>query len=94
MDAVKHCALALQGGDLDWDGAEQCLELTDMLKGVEGMEGLAKKATNVIVEGMGPVYELFVPVEDEEDGGDVLGGLRLSEQVAVSLLLQRCDRRL
>jgi hypothetical protein len=86
MDAVKHCMLALQDGDLDWDGALQCLELTDMLKDVEGMTGLAKKAGRVIAKEVGPVDELFTPAKQGEDGGDVLGGLRLSEKVKVRTL--------
>jgi hypothetical protein len=86
MDAVKECATALTNGELDWEGAVQCLELTEMLKGVEGMAGLAKKAGAVIAEEVGPLHELFTPVkddEDEDDGDDVLGGLRLSEKVKV-----------
>jgi hypothetical protein len=81
MDAVKQCKVALQVVELDWEGAVQCLELTDMLKGVEGMGDLAKKAGDVIAKEVGPVDELFVPVED--DGGDVLYGLKLSEKVKV-----------
>jgi hypothetical protein len=86
MDAVKECATALNSRDLDWEGAVQCLELTDMLKGVEGMGGLAKKAAGVVAKEAGPVHALFTPLKDHEDGqdgGDVLGGLRLSEKVKV-----------
>jgi Ca2+-binding EF-hand superfamily protein len=86
MDAVKECATALTNLDLGWEGAVQCLELTDMLKGVEGMADLAKKAGDVVAEELGPVHELLVPVKDDEDGEDgvdVLGGLRLSEKVKV-----------
>jgi hypothetical protein len=61
MDAVKQCTAALQGGGLDWEGAMQCLELTDMLKGVEGMRDLAEKAGRVIAMEVGPVHALFVP---------------------------------
>jgi hypothetical protein len=87
MDAVKQCTVALQGGDLDWEGATQCIELGELLKGVEGMRDLAKKAGRVIAKEVGPVDELFVPAE-AEDGGDVLGGLRLSAKVKV-----RADNR-
>jgi hypothetical protein len=83
MDAVKECAIALQGMDLGWEGALQCLELTDVLKGVEGMGGLAKKAAEVLAKEVGPVHELFVP-SGEKDKPGVLGGLKLSEKVKVS----------
>jgi hypothetical protein len=84
MDAVRQCTVALQGMELDWEGALQCIELTDMLKDVEGMEGLAKKAAEVLAEEVGPVDELFTPAE-RNDGGDVLGGLRLSARVKVRI---------
>jgi hypothetical protein len=86
MDAVKECATALTNGDLDWEGAVQCLELTDMLEGVEGMAGLAKKAGKVITKevALGPVDKLFVP-SDEEGKPGILGGLKLSEKVKVSV---------
>jgi hypothetical protein len=86
MDAVRQCTVALQGMELDWEGAVQCLELTEMLKGVEGMGDLAKKAAEVLAKEVGPVDELFVPAEEEKDagdGGDVLGRLRLSARVKV-----------
>jgi hypothetical protein len=84
MDAVKQCTVALQGMELDWEMAVQCLELTDLLNGVEGMGDLAVKAADVIAKELGPVHELFVPAKHgEDDGGDVLGGLRLSEKVKV-----------
>jgi hypothetical protein len=75
MDAVKECATALTRGELDWEGALQCLELTDMLKGVEGMKDLAKKAGDMIAQEVGPVDKLFVP-SDEEGKPGVLGGLK------------------
>jgi hypothetical protein len=78
--------LALQGGDLDWEEAVQCIELTEMLQGVEGMTDLTKKAAGVVAKEAGPVDKLFVPVKDDEDGKDgrdVLAGLRLSEKVKV-----------
>jgi hypothetical protein len=93
MDAVKECVAALTDLDLGWEGAVQCLELTDMLKGVEGMKGLAKKAGDVLAEAVGPVHDLFEPVEDEEDEDDVLGGLRLFEDVKVGTSPQ-IDHRL
>jgi hypothetical protein len=84
MDAVKQCTVALQGMELDWEGALQCLELTEMLKGVEGMGGLVKKAGDVLAKEVGPVDELFVSAEGEDDGrGDVLDDLQLSEKVKV-----------
>jgi hypothetical protein len=86
IDAVKQCATALINGDLDWEGAVQCIELTDMLQGVEGMRDLTKKAAGVVAKEAGPVHALFTPVKDHEDGQhgeDVLGGLRLSEKVKV-----------
>jgi hypothetical protein len=83
MDAVKECATALSRGELHWEGSLQCLELTDMLKGVEGMADLAKKAADVIAKEVGPVDELFVPVKDDEYGRGVLYGLKLSEKVKV-----------
>jgi hypothetical protein len=86
MDAVKECATALVNGDLDLEGAVQCLELTDVLNDVEGMAGLGVKAGDVLAKEVGPLDELFVPVEDEDedDEDDVLGGLRLSARVKVS----------
>jgi hypothetical protein len=84
MDAVKECVAALTDLDLGWGGAVQCLELTDMLKNVEGMADLAEKAGDALAGHVGLVPELFEPVEDEEDEDDVLGGLRLSEDVRVS----------
>jgi hypothetical protein len=83
MDAVKQCAIALTNGDLDLEGAVQCLELTEMLKGVEGMRDLAEEAGEMLAKEVGPVHELFTPAQQGGDGGDVLGGLRLSEKVAV-----------
>jgi hypothetical protein len=83
MDAVKECATALVNGDLDWEGAVQCIELTDMLTGVEGMARLAEKAGNALAKEVGPVDKRFVP-NGEEDGPGVLGGLKLSEKVKVS----------
>jgi hypothetical protein len=84
MDAVKECATALTNGELDWEGALQCLELTDMLKDVEGMGDLAKKATDLLVKEVGPVDELFVPSGEKGKPG-VLGGLKLSDKVKVSV---------
>jgi hypothetical protein len=83
MDAVKECAIAFQGMDLGWEGALQCLELTDVLKGVEGMAGLGVKAGDVIAREVGLVHELFVPDGSKGKPG-VLGGLKLSEKVKVS----------
>jgi hypothetical protein len=88
MDAVRQCMATLQGWDMDWEGAVQCLELTETLKGVQGvgLRDLAKKAAGVVAKEVGPVYALFVPVKDDEDGqdgGDALAGLRLSEKVKV-----------
>jgi hypothetical protein len=83
MDAVKQCTVALQGGDLGWDEALQCLELTEMLKGVEGMEDLAVKAGDVLAKEVGLVHELFVPAKALKVAAGVLGGLRLSKKVKV-----------
>jgi hypothetical protein len=85
MDAVKECATALTNLDLDWEGALQCIELTDMLKDVEGMEDLGVKAGDVLAKEVGPVHKLFTPAKDGEDEGDVLGGLKLSSKVKVSI---------
>jgi hypothetical protein len=84
MDAVKECAAALINVELDWEGAVQCLDLTDMLKDVEGMRGLATKAGDVIVKEVGPVHELFVSSGEKGKPG-VLGGLKLSDKVKVSV---------
>jgi hypothetical protein len=84
MDAVKECATGLTNLDLDWEGALQCLELTDMLKDVEGMADLAEKAQKVLAKEVGPLDELFTPAKDGEDGENVLGGLKLSSKVKVS----------
>jgi hypothetical protein len=83
MDAVKECASALTNGDLDWAAAVQCIELTNMLKDVEGMRGLATKAGDMIAKEVGLVHELFVPSGEKGKPG-VLGGLKLSEKVKVS----------
>jgi hypothetical protein len=82
MDAVKECAAALTNGELDWEGAVQCLELTEMLKDVEGMRDLTRKIGVVLAKEVGPVDKLFVP-SDEEGKIGVLGGLKLSEKVKV-----------
>jgi hypothetical protein len=84
MDAVKECTAALANRDLDLEGAVQCIELTDMLKDVEGMADLAKKVGDMIAKEAGPVHELFVP-SDEEGKPGVLGGLQLSDKVKVSV---------
>jgi hypothetical protein len=86
MDAVKQCTVALQEVELDWERALQCIELTDTLKDVEGMTGLAEKASYAVAKEVGPVDELFTLARKGEDGGDVLGGLRLSEKVKVCTL--------
>jgi hypothetical protein len=82
MYAVQECTAALANRDLDLEGAVQCIELTDMLKDVEGMAGLAKKVGVVLAKEVGPVHELFVP-SDEKGKPGVLGGLKLSEKVKV-----------
>jgi hypothetical protein len=84
MDAVKECATALTNRELDWEGAVQCIELTDMLKGVQGMKGLATKAQKVLAKEVGPVHELFVPIDQEAVTGS-LGGLKLSDKVKVTI---------
>jgi hypothetical protein len=86
MDAVKECATALTNGDLDWAETVQCLELTDTLRDVEGMEDLGVKAGIVLAEHVGPFDELFTPAKDGEYGGGVLGGLKLADTVKVSML--------
>jgi hypothetical protein len=85
MDAVKECATALTNGELDWEGAVQCLELTDMLRDVEGMEDLAVTAGDIIAKNVGLVHELCTPAKDDEDGGAVLGGLKMSDTVKASI---------
>jgi hypothetical protein len=86
MDAVKQCTVALQEVELDWERALQCIELTDTLKDVEGMTGLAENASYAVAKEVGPVDELFALAREGEDGGDVLGGLGLSEKVKVCTL--------
>jgi hypothetical protein len=82
MYAVQECTAALANRDLDLEGAVQCIELTEMLKDVEGMAGLAKKIGGVLAKEAGPVHELFVP-SGEKGGPGVMGGLKLSEKVKV-----------
>jgi hypothetical protein len=94
MDAVRQCMATLQGWHMDWEGAVQCIELTEMLKDVEGVGDLAKKAAGVVAKAVGPVHKLFTPAQGERDGGDVLGGLRLSKKVKVRKTLVHLSTRI
>jgi hypothetical protein len=82
LDAVKGCAAALQTLPLDWEGAVQCIMLTDQLDGVEGMATLMVRAQDALTEALGFVHECYVSSRNTTGASDV-DGLRLDTRVKV-----------